>query len=286
MVQTIKEPYFFPIFFFQVTHPGGFLGHSGTPAITCSHKAASGFIYPLERGFIFVYKPPIYIRYDEVRAVAFERSGGSTRSFDINVMTANEINYTFSSIEKGEYGRLYEFLKKKNIKLKTPVSTHLKKFKFIFTLRNLCQVSRRTEILFGIISKYFPLSYFCEMDKTRQFEFFYRIILCLFQGKGGSSGLTFEDDVDHHLARVKKEALEDLDSDDASMSSDDSDFNPDNLEALSAKEEYDSEPTTTSDEDDSSAGEEKGEEAEKRREERKKRKAEKQERKQKSGKEN
>lgn len=39
-------------------------------------------------------------------------------------------------------------------------------------------------------------------------------------------------------------------SDSGSLSSDDSDFNPDNLEALSAKEEYDSEPSTTSSEDD------------------------------------
>jgi hypothetical protein len=37
-------------------------------------------------------------------------------------------------------------------------------------------------------------------------------------------------------------------SDEGSMSSDDEDFNPDNLEALSAKEEYDSEPSTTSSE--------------------------------------
>jgi len=33
------------------------------------------------------------------------------------------------------------------------------------------------------------------------------------------------------------------------MSSDDEEFNPDLLEALSAKEEYDSEPSTTSSED-------------------------------------
>ncbi len=88
-----------------MTLPGNFLGHSGTPAITCSYKAASGFVYPLERAFIFVYKPPIYIRYDEIRAVEFERSGGSTRSFDVNVKLANDIAYTFASIEKGEYGR-------------------------------------------------------------------------------------------------------------------------------------------------------------------------------------
>ena len=63
----------------KVTIPGTFVGHSGTPAVSCSHKTQSGFIYPLERGFIFLYKPPIYIRFDEVRNIDFERSGGSTR---------------------------------------------------------------------------------------------------------------------------------------------------------------------------------------------------------------
>ena len=43
--------------------PGSFLGHSDTPAISCSYKAYSGFVYPLERGFIFVHKPAIYIRF-------------------------------------------------------------------------------------------------------------------------------------------------------------------------------------------------------------------------------
>ena len=56
------------------------------------------------------------------------------------------------------------------------------------------------------------------------------------------------------------------------MSSDDTDFNPDALEALSAKEEYDSEPSSTSSDSD---GEANDSEAEKRREERKTKKEEK-----------
>ena len=59
-------------------------------SITTSHKAASGFLYPLERGLIFIHKPPIFLRYDELRSVSFERSGGSTRSFEINAVTRNE----------------------------------------------------------------------------------------------------------------------------------------------------------------------------------------------------
>merc|ERR1719318_120872 len=103
----------------KITVPGAFMGHSGTPAISCSYKAASGFIYPLERGFMFVYKPPIFVKFDDVQAVNFARSGGSNRSFDIEIKTRGESIYTFSSIEKDEYSRLYEFLKSKKITVKS-----------------------------------------------------------------------------------------------------------------------------------------------------------------------
>jgi len=192
----------------KITKPGSFIGYSGSPALTCSHKAASGFVYPLERGLIFIYKPPIYLRYDEIRNVSFERSGGSTRSFDISVLTNNDIGYTFSSIEKNEYQKLYDYFKNKKITVKS-------------------------------------------------------------QGTGGKGGtLNFDEDekTDHYLEGVKRDAEEMMSDGDGDMSSDDTDFNPDALEALSAKEEYDSEPSSTSDDTD---GEEQGAEADKRREERK-----------------
>jgi len=192
---------------------GSFVAYNGTPALTCSHKAASGFIYPLERGLIFIYKPPIYLRYDEIKSVSFERSGGSTRSFDVSVTTKNDISYTFSSIEKNEYQKLYDYFKSKKVNVKA-------------------------------------------------------------QGSGGKSGtINWDEDdkVDHYLEGVKRDAEENMMSD-ASMSSDDTDFNPDNLEAMSAKEEYDSEPSSTSDDTD---GEEQGSDAERRRAERKKNKEEK-----------
>jgi len=198
---------------------GSFVAYNGTPALTCSHKAASGFIYPLERGMIFIYKPPIYLRYDEIKSVSFERSGGSTRSFDVSVTTKNDISYTFSSIEKNEYQKLYDYFKSKKVNVKA-------------------------------------------------------------QGSGGKSGtINWDEDdkVDHYLEGVKRDAEENMLSD-ASMSSDDTDFNPDALEALSAKEEYDSEPSSTSDDTD---GEEVGSDAEKRRAERKQKKEEKAQRAQK-----
>ena len=73
-------------------------------------------------------------------------------------------SYTFSSIEKDEYTKLYEYLKSKKVSVRTA-------------------------------------------------------------GKGsGAKGLSF-DDVDHHLEKIKKDALSDME-DSGSMSSDDSEFNP------------------------------------------------------------
>ena len=44
------------------------------------------------------------------------RSGGTNRSFGIKVNIRGDTVFTFSSIKKDEYGRLYEFLKKIAVK--------------------------------------------------------------------------------------------------------------------------------------------------------------------------
>ncbi|GAB0088101.1 FACT complex subunit SSRP1 [Sergentomyia squamirostris] len=102
----------------KLTGPGGFVGHSGTPAISCSFKAAAGYLYPLERGFIYVHKPPIHIRFEEISSVNFARSGGSTRSFDFEIELKSGTQHTFSSIEKEEYNKLFEFIVSKKIHVK------------------------------------------------------------------------------------------------------------------------------------------------------------------------
>ncbi|XP_067931729.1 FACT complex subunit SSRP1-like isoform X2 [Watersipora subatra] len=102
----------------KITVPGNFLSHSGAQSVQCSYKASNGFLYPLERGFIYVHKPPVHIRFDEVACVNFARSSGSTRSFDFDVETKAGTVYNFSSIEKDEYSKLFEFVKNKNLRVK------------------------------------------------------------------------------------------------------------------------------------------------------------------------
>lgn len=102
----------------KLTGPGTFLGHSGTPAVGCSFKAAAGYLYPLERGFIYVHKPPMHIRFEEIACVNFARGGGSTKSFDFEVELKSGTQHTFSSIEKEEYAKLYDFIVSKKITVK------------------------------------------------------------------------------------------------------------------------------------------------------------------------
>ncbi|KAH8300106.1 hypothetical protein KR044_009818 [Drosophila immigrans] len=99
----------------KITGPGNFIGHSGTAAVGCSFKAAAGYLYPLERGFIYIHKPPLHIRFEEITSVNFARSGGSTRSFDFEVTLKNGTVHIFSSIEKEEYAKLFDFITQKKL---------------------------------------------------------------------------------------------------------------------------------------------------------------------------
>lgn len=100
----------------KITLPG--LQGSINPAISCSYKTGAGFLYPLEKGFIFIHKPPVHIRFDEINSINFARSGGSTKSFDFEVETKAGVQHTFSSIEKDEYSKLYDFVTTKNLRVK------------------------------------------------------------------------------------------------------------------------------------------------------------------------
>ncbi|XP_049337138.1 FACT complex subunit SSRP1 [Astyanax mexicanus] len=102
----------------KITVPGNFQGHSGAQCITCSYKASSGLLYPLERGFIYVHKPPVHLRFEEISCVNFARGTTTTRSFDFEIETKQGSQYTFSSIEREEYGKLFDFVNAKKLSIK------------------------------------------------------------------------------------------------------------------------------------------------------------------------
>jgi hypothetical protein len=57
-------------------------------------QADDGYLYPLERAFFYVHKPPTLIVFDEIESVEFLRQGGgliaaSAKTFDLNVRQRN-----------------------------------------------------------------------------------------------------------------------------------------------------------------------------------------------------
>lgn len=61
----------------------------------CGLQADDGYLYPLERAFFYVHKPPTLIVFDEIASVEFMRQGGgliaaSAKTFDLNVRQRND----------------------------------------------------------------------------------------------------------------------------------------------------------------------------------------------------
>lgn len=104
----------------KIISPKGFSGHGNKSAIKCSLKAIEGFLFPLERSFFFVHKPPTHILFEEITSVKFERVSSESntsgnRTFDIYVNLTNGSTVTFTSIQRSEYSPLYNFLVSKGL---------------------------------------------------------------------------------------------------------------------------------------------------------------------------
>ncbi|KAI9321252.1 hypothetical protein BX666DRAFT_1900156 [Dichotomocladium elegans] len=107
----------------KVTVPGTYRSHHGANALKCSMKANEGFLYPLEKSFLFIPKPTTFIPHNEIGVVTFSRlqstAGGSSRTFDIKFHMKSGIDIQFSSINREEYANLESFLRQKSIKVKS-----------------------------------------------------------------------------------------------------------------------------------------------------------------------
>ena len=95
-------------------------------SIRCSMKANDGFLYPLEKGFFFIGSKPVFLAFDKVASVEFERvnkaaSGSAARTFDITVhpnsREASE-KTQFVNLARSDYKELARFLNDKKIKIK------------------------------------------------------------------------------------------------------------------------------------------------------------------------
>jgi structure-specific recognition protein 1 len=96
--------------------------HHDQAGIKCSIKAAEGFLYCLEKAFMFVPKPATYISYEQTASITFSRVGGAvsaSRTFDITIhLKSGAGESQFSNINREEQKPLEEFFKIKGLRVK------------------------------------------------------------------------------------------------------------------------------------------------------------------------
>jgi len=104
-------------------HSTGDSFDSKQPCIQCSHKANQGYLYPLETAFVYLIKPPIYIKFVDIDYVHFAPGSSQRKNFEFEIVLKNKekTKYSFSNIEREEYNPIYKFCQDKNIKVKNAV---------------------------------------------------------------------------------------------------------------------------------------------------------------------
>ncbi|PON95894.1 Structure-specific recognition protein [Trema orientale] len=104
----------------KVTKPGKFRSCQDGYAVKSSLKAEDGVLYPLEKSFFFLPKPPTLILHEEIDYVEFERhaAGGSNMHyFDLLIRLKTEQEHLFRNIQRNEYHSLFDFISGKGLKI-------------------------------------------------------------------------------------------------------------------------------------------------------------------------
>jgi structure-specific recognition protein 1 len=111
----------------KVFIPGKFANSNQQACLNCSVRVNEGLLYALRKQFVFIHKPPILVRFNEVDSVEFQRYAGgqgSTRNFDLCVNLKQSVvgksvkDYTLSGIDRADYAGLCSFLSGKKIPIK------------------------------------------------------------------------------------------------------------------------------------------------------------------------
>lgn len=101
--------------------PGSFQSKFLQPGISCSLKASEGYLYPLDRCFLFVTKPTVYIPFSEISNITMARTGGAvggSRTFDLEIVLRNNTSHVFGSIDKDEQDTIEHYATSKGLRVK------------------------------------------------------------------------------------------------------------------------------------------------------------------------
>lgn len=82
---------------------------NGSHSVGCSHKAQRGHLYPMKKSMLFIVKPVVWIRYDEIVSIEFLTGRTRAKSFDILVKLKDKAPVEFSQMEKEDIDALNAF---------------------------------------------------------------------------------------------------------------------------------------------------------------------------------
>ncbi|KAJ8325965.1 hypothetical protein BDV3_003822 [Batrachochytrium dendrobatidis] len=99
---------------------------NGQSGLKCSQKANEAILYPLDKCFLAIPKPPIFFSHSDITAVTFSRvssgSTASTKTFEVKFSLVTGVEYSFSSISREEYGPLEEFCLSKRLPVRNEIA--------------------------------------------------------------------------------------------------------------------------------------------------------------------
>lgn len=102
--------------------PGSFQSSILQPGVSCNLKASEGYLYPLDRCFLFVTKPTVYIPFSEISSISMSRAGGgvaASRTFDLEIDVKNSAqSHVFGSISRDEQDTIENYCKSKGLRIK------------------------------------------------------------------------------------------------------------------------------------------------------------------------
>ncbi|CAD8098935.1 unnamed protein product [Paramecium sonneborni] len=103
----------------KVVSPKNFKCKNGLSCLRCSVVPHSGFLYPLEKSLLYIQKPVIYIKHDDIKEIVLQRITQTTQNkfFDIKIVTKNT-QYLFSTVDREELDNLSQYFNTKKLQVK------------------------------------------------------------------------------------------------------------------------------------------------------------------------
>ena len=100
----------------NLTTTGSFRTAAGARFIKCANRSNDGCLYLLEAAFMFVPRPPMFIRYDDINYVELDRVSTMERTFDVTVvMRSSTAKHHFTSLPRSDFDAFNSFMHKKKI---------------------------------------------------------------------------------------------------------------------------------------------------------------------------